>query len=108
MSAAATAAPPPAPPTPWPQHAAPPGGGHGKHVGGVGVARGHVHARDGLHVGVGQACQRGAISWSAGSAHSHGDQEIFSVDEMVRAFDICQVNRAASAFDLDKLALDDT
>jgi len=34
---------------------------------------------------------------------SHGDQEIFSVDEMVRAFDICQVNRAASAFDLDKL-----
>jgi glutamyl-tRNA synthetase len=34
---------------------------------------------------------------------SHGDQEIFSVDEMVRTFDIGQVNRAASAFDLDKL-----
>ena len=34
---------------------------------------------------------------------SHGDQEIFSPDEMVGAFDIDDVNRAASAFDLDKL-----
>ncbi|MDP6136840.1 MAG: glutamate--tRNA ligase, partial [Arenicellales bacterium] len=34
---------------------------------------------------------------------SYGDQEVFSVDEMVRAFDVGNVNRAASAFDLDKL-----
>ena len=34
---------------------------------------------------------------------SYGDQEVFSVDEMVRAFDVGSVNRAASAFDLDKL-----
>ena len=34
---------------------------------------------------------------------SHGDQEIFSPDEMIGAFDIDDVNRAASAFDLDKL-----
>jgi glutamyl-tRNA synthetase len=34
---------------------------------------------------------------------SHGDQEIFSVDEMVELFDIDQVNKAASSFDTDKL-----
>lgn len=35
---------------------------------------------------------------------SHGDQEIFSIDEMVRLFRIDDVNRAASRFDFDKLA----
>lgn len=34
---------------------------------------------------------------------SHGDQEVFSVDEMIELFDIADVNRAASAFDTDKL-----
>lgn len=34
---------------------------------------------------------------------SHGDQEIFSTDEMVELFDIGQVNKAASSFDTEKL-----
>ncbi len=34
---------------------------------------------------------------------SHGDQEIFSVDEMVDLFDIADVNQSASAFNPDKL-----
>jgi glutamyl-tRNA synthetase len=34
---------------------------------------------------------------------SHGDQEVFSREEMIAAFDIKDVNRAASAFDPEKL-----
>jgi glutamyl-tRNA synthetase len=34
---------------------------------------------------------------------SHGDQEVFSVDEMIALFDINDVNRAASVFSPDKL-----
>jgi glutamyl-tRNA synthetase len=34
---------------------------------------------------------------------SHGDQEIFSIDELIRLFDIADVNKSASAFDADKL-----
>lgn len=34
---------------------------------------------------------------------SHGDQEIFSVDEMVSLFDITKVNKAAAAFNPEKL-----
>ncbi len=34
---------------------------------------------------------------------SHGDQEIFGIDEMIELFDIDQVNKAASAFNTDKL-----
>jgi len=34
---------------------------------------------------------------------SHGDQEIFSLDEMINLFDIEAVNSAASAFNTDKL-----
>ncbi len=34
---------------------------------------------------------------------SHGDREIFSLDEMVELFDIDQVNKAASSFNTDKL-----
>jgi len=35
---------------------------------------------------------------------SHGDQEIFSLDEMVSLFDIGDVNKAASAFNTEKLS----
>ncbi len=35
---------------------------------------------------------------------SHGDQEIFSIPEMIEAFRIEDVNKAASRFDFDKLA----
>lgn len=34
---------------------------------------------------------------------SHGDQEIFSIDEMIEKFDIRDVNRAASTFNTEKL-----
>jgi len=34
---------------------------------------------------------------------SHGDQEIFSIDEMTQLFDISDVNKANAAFDQDKL-----
>lgn len=34
---------------------------------------------------------------------SHGDQEIFSIDEMIKYFDLKQVNKAAAAFDIEKL-----
>ena len=35
---------------------------------------------------------------------SHGDQEIFSIEDMVRLFDIGDVNKSASAFNGEKLA----
>jgi glutamyl-tRNA synthetase len=34
---------------------------------------------------------------------SHGDQEIFSLDELIELFDIRDVNKAASSFNTDKL-----
>jgi len=34
---------------------------------------------------------------------SHGDQEIFSIDEMIEYFDLSDCNRAPSAFNTDKL-----
>ncbi len=34
---------------------------------------------------------------------SHGDQEVFSLDEMIQLFDLEAVNRAPSAFNVDKL-----
>jgi glutamyl-tRNA synthetase len=34
---------------------------------------------------------------------SHGDQEVFTLDEMVELFDIDQVNKAASSFNTEKL-----
>jgi glutamyl-tRNA synthetase len=34
---------------------------------------------------------------------SYGDQEIFSIDEMIRLFDIAAVNQSASAFNAEKL-----
>ncbi len=35
---------------------------------------------------------------------SHGDQEVFSIDEMIRLFDIADVNQSASSFNPEKLA----
>ena len=35
---------------------------------------------------------------------SHGDQEIFTLDEMTRLFDIADVNKSAAAFNAEKLA----
>jgi glutamyl-tRNA synthetase len=34
---------------------------------------------------------------------SHGDQEIFSIEEMIRLFDIADVNKSASSFNPEKL-----
>jgi len=34
---------------------------------------------------------------------SHGDQEFFTIEEMVRLFDIAEVNKSASTFDVNKL-----
>jgi glutamyl-tRNA synthetase len=34
---------------------------------------------------------------------SHGDQEFFSIEEMIQLFDITDVNKSASAFNVDKL-----
>lgn len=34
---------------------------------------------------------------------SHGDQEIFSMEELIKLFDVANVNRAAAAFDREKL-----
>lgn len=34
---------------------------------------------------------------------SHGDQEVFSIDEMISLFDIAQVNQSASSFNAEKL-----
>jgi glutamyl-tRNA synthetase len=35
---------------------------------------------------------------------SHGDQEFFSIEEMIRLFDIADVNKSASAFNVEKLS----
>jgi glutamyl-tRNA synthetase len=34
---------------------------------------------------------------------SHGDQEVFSIDQMIELFDVTDVNKAASSFNPDKL-----
>jgi glutamyl-tRNA synthetase len=34
---------------------------------------------------------------------SHGDQEIFSLDEMIKLFDPADINKSASSYNLDKL-----
>lgn len=43
------------------------------------------------------------LNYLARLGWSHGDQEIFSLDEMVELFDIDQVNKAASSFNTEKL-----
>ncbi len=44
------------------------------------------------------------LNYLARLGWSHGDQEIFSLEEMVRLFDIADVNKSASAFNPEKLA----
>ncbi|NND65423.1 MAG: glutamate--tRNA ligase [Gammaproteobacteria bacterium] len=34
---------------------------------------------------------------------SHGDQEIFSIEEMIELFDVADVNKSAATFDIEKL-----
>jgi len=34
---------------------------------------------------------------------SHGDQEVFSIDEMIQLFELEAVNKSPSAFNTDKL-----
>ncbi len=43
------------------------------------------------------------LNYLARLGWSHGDQEIFSLEELVRLFDLAAVNKAASAFNPDKL-----
>jgi glutamyl-tRNA synthetase len=43
------------------------------------------------------------LNYLARLGWSHGDQEIFTLEEMIAAFDIAQVNKAAAAFDPEKL-----
>ena len=43
------------------------------------------------------------VNYLARLGWSHGDQEIFSRAELVEAFDIADVNKGASVFDMDKL-----
>ena len=43
------------------------------------------------------------VNYLARLGWSHGDQEVFSRDELIRLFDIADVNRAAAVFDNEKL-----
>ena len=44
------------------------------------------------------------LNYLARLGWSHGDQEIFSVDELIALFDLSRVNKAAAALNPDKLA----
>ena len=44
------------------------------------------------------------LNYLARLGWSHGDQEIFSIEDMIRWFDIANVNKSASAFNGEKLA----
>jgi len=59
-------------------------------------------------VGVMQYCNDGylpqaLLNYLVRLGWSHGDQEVFSIEEMVELFDIKDVNRKASAFNTEKL-----
>ncbi|MER3547190.1 MAG: glutamate--tRNA ligase [Rhodanobacteraceae bacterium] len=43
------------------------------------------------------------LNYLARLGWSHGDQEIFSIDEMIELFDIADVNQSAARFDMAKL-----
>ncbi|HET9064051.1 MAG TPA: glutamate--tRNA ligase [Candidatus Binatia bacterium] len=44
------------------------------------------------------------VNYLARLGWSHGDQEIFTREQLVAAFDVAAVNRAAAAFDMEKFA----
>jgi glutamyl-tRNA synthetase len=44
------------------------------------------------------------LNYLARLGWSHGDQEIFTLEEMIRLFDIADVNKSASAFNFEKLS----
>jgi len=44
------------------------------------------------------------LNYLARLGWSHGDQEFFTVEEMIRLFDIADVNKSASAFNVEKLS----
>ena len=44
------------------------------------------------------------LNYLARLGWSHGDQEIFTIEEMIRLFDIADVNKSASAFNAEKLS----
>jgi glutamyl-tRNA synthetase len=44
------------------------------------------------------------LNYLARLGWSHGDQEFFSIEEMVSLFDIADVNKSAAAFNFEKLA----
>jgi glutamyl-tRNA synthetase len=44
------------------------------------------------------------LNYLARLGWSHGDQEIFTIEEMIQLFDITDVNKSASAFNFEKLA----
>jgi glutamyl-tRNA synthetase len=48
--------------------------------------------------------QEAVLNYLVRLGWSHGDQEFFSIDEMIRLFDITDVNKSASAFDVEKLS----
>ena len=43
------------------------------------------------------------LNYLARLGWSHGDQELFSIDELIEYFDVTDVNKAAASFDVDKL-----
>lgn len=43
------------------------------------------------------------LNYLARLGWSHGDQELFPIDELLRLFDICAVHKSAARFDPDKL-----
>ena len=49
-------------------------------------------------------CRRRVLNYLVRLGWSHGDQEFFSLEEMIRLFDIADVNKSASAFNVEKLA----
>ena len=43
------------------------------------------------------------LNYLARLGWSHGDQELFTIDEMIKYFEISQINKSAASFDRDKL-----
>lgn len=50
-----------------------------------------------------QRIGRGSALEMGGNAGTAGDQEIFTLDEMIRLFELSEINNSASAFNTGKL-----